>query len=104
MTEQTETPVAPVVVPMVTVTIEVPKEIHELGQAAVRLTESIVKAKADGFNMVTDVPQIVLENLKAFGAAVDNVTFVKTEVKEKLPESVNALSLAASGILKVVTK
>lgn len=101
-----ETPVAApvVVVPMVTVTVEVPKEIHEVGQAIVKLTASIVEAKKDGFNMMTDVPAVVLENLKSLGVAIDNVGFIKTEVKEKLAESINAISLAGTEVLKELTK
>lgn len=107
MDNQTEaTPVVaePVVVPMITLTIEVPKELHEVGEALVSLVKSIVQAKADGFNMITDVPTIVLENLKVLGTAIDNIGFVKTEVKEKLAESISCISVSAGKILKELMK
>lgn len=105
MDNQAETPVAtPVVVPMVTLTVEVPKELNDLRVALVSLTKSVKEAQADGFQLMTDVPAIVLENLKTLGQAIDNISFVKIEVKEKLAESINCMALTGTEILVEVTK
>lgn len=92
---------APVV--MVKREVELPKEINEIGQSLVNLVRSLKVANKDGFQAATDVPVVVLENLKSLGLAIDNAIFAKVEITEKLPQSVNALTLAGTDILEVLT-
>lgn len=100
MTEVTQ---APAVV-LVERTVKVTKEANDVNVALVKLTKSIMEANKDGFQAMTDIPTVIVSNLKEFGAAIDNASFMKTEAKEHLPEFLNAFTLAGTEIAGEVLK
>jgi ABC-type methionine transport system permease subunit len=106
MTEAETTPVVetkPVVV-LLDKTVKVTKELNDVAVALVALTKSVKEANKDGFQAMTDIPAVLIENLKTLGAAIDNVVHVKVEVKENLPAAINTMTLAGTEILEELTK
>ncbi len=104
MTEATATVPAPSTVVFVEKTIKVTKEANDVAVALVKLTESIMEANKDGFQAMTDVPMVIMENLKTLGAAIDNAGQMKVEAKEAMPEFINAFTSAGAEIAGKVLK
>lgn len=96
--------VKPSTVVLVEKTIKVTKEANDIAVALVALTESVMQANKDGFQAMTDVPVVIMENLKTLGAAIDGAGKLKEEAKDHLPEFINAFTSAGSEIAAKVLK
>jgi len=63
------------------VNLELPKETYELGQVVFRLMAEVQKAKADGWNSLTDIPAVILNSLQDVMSAVEGIDKIDNEFK-----------------------
>lgn len=71
--------------------IEVSKELHEAGEAISKLLIKIKEAGADGWQMGTDIPEIVLGSLTDLMTAVQGIDQADEEWREDPKAALNAL-------------
>lgn len=109
MTEEVKTeapvevaaPAAPVAEPIqtVSVSVEIPKETHELAQGIVKMVKAAREALKDGFQPTQDVPVLLMESVKELPAAVGGLDKLGAEAKADKGKLIVALSLAVDELL-----
>lgn len=62
--------------------VEVAKETYELGQGLDGVVESIQKALADGWQIGTDLPQIMLESITKLVPAIEGIDKMGAETQD----------------------
>lgn len=85
------------------ITLEVSKETHELGEAVAGLVASLKAKNVDGFQ-ITDVATAVAENLAAIMTGISGVEKMGQERKEDPEAFANAAALMGAKILAAATK
>jgi hypothetical protein len=83
------------------VTVEVTKEMYELGKGVAVIVDAVMAAVKDGFQPGQDLPVIAV---KAFGemAAIEGIDKIGAEMKEDPAAFATAMGLTLSDIYKVV--
>lgn len=85
------------------VEVEVTKEAYELGQCLVNLVKAVKAAGADGWQVGTDVPAVVMAAMAALPAGVNGIQKLSEEAHEGAA-FVAAFGLAAKDLAGVFLK
>ena len=84
------------------ISLEVPKEIYEVGEAIGALLESIAAHKEGGIQ-AGEIPAIISESLLGLIAALNGASEIPAEVKEAPVEAImGALIPVAKGVQKLL--
>lgn len=83
----------------VSLTVEVSKEAHELAVGLSAIVKSIRQALADGWQVESDAPAIVLAALKELTPAVNGLDKLGAELVEDRAAFVKALGLGLGDVL-----
>jgi hypothetical protein len=74
-------------------TVEVSKELSEVGDAVAGIVSDVQRALADGWQPGTDVPAIVVSAVTRLGVGLQGIGDIPTEVREDLKASILAVVL-----------
>jgi len=88
----------------VQVTLDLPKESFELAEGIKKLALSLKEHMKDGFQPITDVPAVVMENLNSMGAALAGIDKIKEEKDEAMASVIKAFALAGADIAEAFLK
>ena len=87
-------------VQLVSETTDCPKEVNDLRLAIAKVVKTSKEVSADGFQLTTDVPQVLLASMQELIAAINGLDKVSIEVKRALPEFIACMGLLGRDIAK----
>ena len=82
--------------------VKVPKELNDVRIAIAGLVKSIKKAKADGFDLAIDVPEVVMASYKNVVHAIEGVDKVPMEIRKELGASIVCAGLMGADVLEAL--
>jgi hypothetical protein len=81
------------------VSVEVSKEVSDLGDAVLGLVTAIKTALADGFQITQDVPSVVMAAISEVPKAMDAMSSLKGDLSQNPKESAMAAAVLAGKLL-----
>lgn len=82
------------------VSVEVSKEMYELGMGLAQVIDAVKQATADGWQPGTDIPAIVVQAIAIIPPALQGVDQIKNELAEDKAAFMNAVALPIADIIK----